>query len=155
MRINQKGKYFSLKDLLGMSSDEKSIYAALENGKLVNIKLKSGCVLKNVSGRDFGTALLNTLDPDHHFNVYNAVAFYACSLLKDCMSENGLNANDFPRDDFQMFGALFAEYTAGMVSAMNHASSVNWFYYTSQYCAKIYSLCNEYLEKGYCTYHRI
>ena len=155
MNINTKGKYFSLKDLLGMSSDEKSIYDALINGKLVNIKLKSGCVLKNVSGKEFGVALLNTLDPDHHFNVYNAVAFYACSLLKDCMSENGLDASDFPKDDFQMFGALFAEYTAGMVSAMNHASSVNWFHYTELFCNGVYDLCNQYLENGYCTYHRI
>lgn len=138
-----------------MTSNENAIITALRSGKLVNINLKSGCVLKNVSGADFADVLVKTLNPDGRFNVYNAVAFYACSLLKDCMSENGLNANDFPRDDFQMFGALFAEYTAGMVSAMNHASSVNWFYYTSQYCAKIYSLCNEYLEKGYCTYHRI
>ena len=138
-----------------MNNTEKSIITALSTGKLVNINLKSGCVLKNVSGAEFADVLVKTLDPDHHFNVYNAVAFYACSLLKDCMSENGLNANDFPKDDFAMFGALFAEYTAGMVSAMNHASSVNWFYYTAQYCAKIYNLCNEYLENGYCTYHRI
>lgn len=155
MRINQKGKYFSLKDLLGMSSDEKSIYAALSNGKLVNIKLKSGCVLKNVSGAEFADVLIKTLDPDHHFNVYNAVASYACSLMKDCMSENGLEASDFPKEDFQMFGALFAEYTTGMVSAMNHASSVNWFHYTGLFCDNVYDLCNQYLENGYCTYHRI
>ena len=155
MTINEKGKYFSLKDLLGMNSDEKSIFAALSNGEIVNLKLKSGCVLKNVSGTEFAHALLNTLDPDHHFNVYNAVAFYACSLLKDCMSEYGLNASDFPKEDFQMFGALFAEYTAGMVSAMNHASSVNWYHYTRLFCDSVYDLCNQYLENGYCTYHKI
>lgn len=155
MRINQKGKYFSLKDLLGMNSDEKSIYAALSNGKLVNIKLKSGCVLKNVSGADFADVLVKTLDPDHHFNVYNAVASYACSLMKDCMSENGLEASDFPKEDFQMFGALYAQYITGMVSAMNHASSVNWYHYTRLFCENVYDLCNEYLENGYCTYHKI
>ena len=138
-----------------MNNTEKSIITALSTGKLVNINLKSGCVLKNVSGAEFADVLVKTLDPDNHFNVYNAVAFYACSLLKDCMSENGLNANDFPKDDFAMFGALFAEYTAGMVSAMNHASSVNWYHYTRLYCDNVYGLCNEYLENGYCTYHRI
>ena len=138
-----------------MTNNEKTIITALRNGKLVNLKLKSGCVLKNVSGSEFADVLVKTLNPDGHFNVYNAVAFYACSLMKDSMSENGLNPSDFPKDDFQMFGALFAEYTAGMTSAMNHASSVNWFYYTAQYCAKIYNLCNEYLENGYCTYHKI
>ena len=138
-----------------MNNTEKSIITALSTGKLVNINLKSGCVLKNVSGAEFADVLVKTLDPDNHFNVYNAVAFYACSLLKDCMSENGLNANDFPKDDFAMFGALFAEYTAGMISAMNHASSVNWYHYTRLYCDNVYGLCNEYLEKGYCTYHRI
>lgn len=138
-----------------MNNTEKSIITALSTGKLVNINLKSGCVLKNVSGAEFADVLVKTLDPDNHFNVYNAVAFYACSLLKDCMSENGLNANDFPKDDFAMFGALFAEYTAGMTSAMNHASSVNWYHYTRLYCDNVYGLCNEYLEKGYCTYHRI
>ena len=155
MNVNKKGKYFSLKDILGMNSNEKAIIAALNNGKLVNIALKSGCVLKNVSGAEFANALLNTLDPDHHFNVCNAVAFYACSLLKDCMSENGLNPSDFPKDDFAMFGALFAEYTAGMTSAMNHASSVNWYHYTRLFCDSVYDLCNQYLENGYCTYHRI
>ena len=138
-----------------MNNTEKSIITALSTGKLVNINLKSGCVLKNVSGAEFADVLVKTLDPDNHFNVYNAVAFYACSLLKDCMSENGLNANDFPKDDFAMFGALFAEYTAGMTSAMNHASSVNWYHYTRLYCDSVYGLCNEYLENGYCTYHRI
>ena len=138
-----------------MNSNEKAIIAALNNGKLVNIALKSGCVLKNVSGAEFANALLNTLDPDHHFIVCNAVAFYACSLLKDCMSENGLNPSDFPKDDFAMFGALFAEYTAGMTSAMNHASSVNWYHYTRLFCDSVYDLCNQYLENGYCTYHRI
>ena len=138
-----------------MNNTEKSIITALSTGKLVNIPLKSGCVLKNVSGAEFASVLVKTLDPDHHFNVYNAVAFYACSLLKDCMSENGLDANDFPKDDFAMFGALFAEYTAGMVSAMNHASSVNWYHYTRLYCDNVYGLCNEYLENGYCTYHKI
>ena len=138
-----------------MNNTEKSIITALSTGKLVNINLKSGCVLKNVSGAEFASVLVKTLNPDGHFNVYNAVAFYACSLLKDCMSENGLDANDFPRDDFQMFCALFAEYTAGMVSAMNHASSVNWYHYTRLFCDNVYGLCNEYLENGYCTYHRI
>ena len=92
-----------------MNSSEKSIIAALNSGKLVNLNLKSGCVLKNVSGTEFADVLVKTLDPDGHFNVYNAVAFYACALLKDCMRENVLDASDFPRDDFQMFGALFAE----------------------------------------------
>lgn len=138
-----------------MTSYEKSIIAALNNGKLVNLKLKSGCVLKNVSGTEFADVLVKTLDPDHHFSVYNAVAFYACSLLKGCMSENGLDASDFPKEDFQMFGALFAEYTTGMVSAMNHASSVNWYHYTRLFCESVYDLCNEYLENGFCTYHKI
>ena len=138
-----------------MNNTEKSIITALSTGKLVNINLKSGSVLKNVSGAEFADVLIKTLDPDGRFNVYNAVAFYACSLLKDCMSENGLDASDFPKDDFAMFGALFAEYTAGMVSAMNHASSVNWYHYTRLYCDNVYGLCNEYLENGYCTYHRI
>ena len=138
-----------------MTSNEKTIIAALSNGKLVNINLKSGCVLKNVSGAEFATALTRTLYQDGHFNVCNAVAFCACSLMKDCMSEYGLDASDFPKDDFQMFGALFAEYTAGMVSAMNHASSVNWFHYTRLFCDSVYDLCNQYLENGYCTYHRI
>ena len=138
-----------------MTSNEKTIITALRNGKLVNINLKSGCVLKNVSGAEFADVLIKTLDPDSHFNVYNAVAFYACSLLKDCMSENGLNPSDFPKEDFQMFGALFAEYTAGMVSAMNHASSVNYHHYTELFCKNVYALCNEYLENGYCTYHKI
>lgn len=148
-------KRSELKFLLDMTSDEKTIVSALSNGKLVNIPLKSGCVLKNVSGREFANVLIKTLDPDHHFNVYNAVAFYAGSLLKDCMSEYGLAPCDFPKEDFQMFGALFAEYTAGMVSAMNHASSVNWYHYTRLFCESVYDLCNEYLENGYCTYHKI
>ena len=138
-----------------MTSNEKAIITALRNGKLVNIALKSGCVLKNVSGAEFATALVRTLYHDGHFNICNAVAFCACSLMKDCMSEYGLDASDFPKDDFQMFGALFAEYTAGMVSAMNHASSVNWFHYTELFCNGVYDLCNQYLENGYCTYHRI
>ena len=138
-----------------MTSNEKTIITALRNGRLVNISLKSGCVLKNVSGAEFADVLIKTLDPDGRFNVYNAVAFYACSLMKDCMSENGLDASDFPKDDFQMFGALFAEYTAGMVSAMNHASSVNWYHYTRLFCDSVYDLCNQYLENGYCTYHKI
>ena len=65
-----------------MTSNEKSIITALNNGKLVNINLKSGCVLKNVSGAEFADVLVKTLDPDGRFNVYNAAAFYACSLLK-------------------------------------------------------------------------
>lgn len=131
-----------------MTSNENAIITALRNGKLVNIALKSGCVLKNVSGAEFAEVLIKTLDPDGRFNVYNAVAFYACSLLKDCMSENGLDASDFPKEDFQMFGALFAEYTAGMVSAMNHASGLNWFHYTELFCNSVYDLCNQYLEIG-------
>ena len=138
-----------------MTNNEKTIITALRNGKLVNIALKSGCVLKNVSGAEFADVLVKTLNPDGRFNVCNAVAFYAGSLLKDCMSENGLEPSDFPKDDFAMFGALFAEYTAGMTSAMNHASSVNWFHFTDLYCEKIHGLCNEYLEKGFCTYHKI
>ena len=138
-----------------MTSNEKTIITALRNGKLVNLNLKSGCVLKNVSGCEFADVLAKTLDPDGHFNVYNAVAFCACTLMKDCMSENGLDASDFPKEDFQMFGALFAEYTAGMVSAMNHASSVNYHHYTEIFCKSVYDLCNEYLENGYCTYHKI
>lgn len=138
-----------------MTSNEKAIITALRNGKLVNINLKSGCVLKNVSGAEFADVLIKTLDLDGRFNVCNAVAFYACSLMKDCMSENGLDASDFPKDDFQMFCALFAEYTAGMTSAMNHASSVNYHHYTELFCKNVYDLCNQYLEKGYCTYHKI
>lgn len=138
-----------------MTNNEKTIITALRNGKLVNIKLKSGCVLKNVSGTEFADVLVKTLDPDGHFNVCNAVAFYACSILKDGMSEYGLAPSDFPKEDFQMFGALFAEYAAGMVSAMNHASNVNWYHFTEQYYEMIYDLCNEYLENGYCTYHKI
>lgn len=138
-----------------MTSNEKTIITALRNGKLVNINLKSGCVLKNVSGAEFADVLIKTLDQDGRFNVCNAVAFYACSLMKDCMSENGLDASDFPKDDFQMFGALFAEYTAGMVSAMNHASGVNWYHFTRLFCDSVYDLCSQYLENGYCTYHRI
>ena len=138
-----------------MTNNEKTILTALRNGKLVNLKLKSGCILKNVSGCEFADVLAKTLNPDGHFNVYNAVAFCACSLMKDCMSEYGLNASDFPKDDFSMFGALFAEYTAGMVSAMNHASSVNYHHYTEIFCKDVYDLCNEYLENGYCTYHKI
>ena len=138
-----------------MNSSEKSIITVLNSGELVNFKLKSGCVLKNVSGCEFANALLKSLDPDQHFNVYNAVAFCACTLMKDCMSENGLTASDFPKEDFQMFGALYAGYITGMVSAMNHASSVNWFHYTGLFCDNVYDLCNQYLENGYCTYHRI
>lgn len=138
-----------------MTSNEKAIITALRNGRLVNINLKSGCVLKNVSGAAFADVLVKTLDLDGRFNVCNAVAFYACSLMKDCMSEYGLDASDFPKDDFQMFSALFAEYTAGMVSAMNHASSVNWYHFTRLFCDSVYDLCNQYLENGYCTYHRI
>ena len=138
-----------------MTSNEKSIIAALNAGMPVNFELKSGCVLKNVSGAEFATALTRTLYQDGHFNVYNAVAFCACSLMKDCMSEYGLAPSDFPKDDFGMFGALFAEYTAGMVSAMNHASSVNYHHYTRLFCDSVYDLCNQYLENGYCTYHRI
>ena len=138
-----------------MNNNEKSIIASLNSGKLVNINLKSGCVLKNVSGAEFADVLEKTLDPDGLFIVYNAVAFYACSLMKDCMSENGLEASDFPKEDFQMFGALYAEYITGMVSAMNHASSVNWFHYTRLFCDSVYDLCNQYLENGYCTYHKI
>ena len=138
-----------------MTNNEKTIITALMNGKLVNLNLKSGCVLKNVSGTEFATALVRTLYHDGQFNVCNAVAFCAGSLMKDCMSEYGLDASDFPKDDFQMFGALFAEYTAGMTSAMNHASSVNWYHYTRLFCESVYDLCNQYLENGYCTYHRI
>lgn len=138
-----------------MTSNEKSIITALRSGKRVDIELKSGCVLKNVIGRDFADVLMKTLNPDQHFNVYNAVASYACTLLKDGMSLNGLEPGDFPKEDFQMFGALFAEYTAGMVSAMNHASGVNWYHFTEVYSEKIHGLCNEYLEKGYCTYRKI
>lgn len=138
-----------------MTSNEKTIITALRNGRLVNIELKSGCVLKNVSGAEFADVLVKTLDPDQHFNLPNAVTYYACSLLKDCMSENGLEPADFPKDDFQMFGALFAEYTVGMVSAMNHASNVNWYHYTENFCDSVYDLCNEYLENGFCTYHKI
>lgn len=138
-----------------MTSNEKTIITALRAGKLVNINLKSGCVLKNVSGAEFADVLVKTLDPDNHFNVYNAVAFYACSLMRDCMSENGLEPGDFPREDFQMFGALFVEYTAGMTSAMNHASGVNWYHFTRLFCDSVYDLCNQYLENGYCTYHKI
>ena len=138
-----------------MTSNEKTIITALRNGKLVNFELKSGCVLKNVSGREFANALIQTLDPDSHFNVYNAVAFCACTLMRDCMSEYGLEANDFPGEDFQMFGSLYVEYTTGMTSAMNHASSVNYHHYTELFCEKVYGLCNEYLENGFCTYHRI
>ena len=138
-----------------MTSNEKTIITALRNGKLVNLNLKSGCVLKNVSGTEFADVLVKTLDPDHHFNVYNAVASYACNLMKDCMSEYGLEASDFPKDDFQMFGALYVGYITGMVSAMNHASSVNWYHYTRLFCESVYDLCNEYLENGFCTYHKI
>ena len=148
-------KRSELNFLLEMTSDEKAVINALSNGKLVNLNLKSGCVLKNVSGNEFANALIKTLDPDNHFNVCNAVAFYVCFLIKDCMREYGLAPSDFPQEDFQMFGALFAEYTAGMTSAMNHASSVNWYHYTRLFCESVYDLCNEYLENGYCTYHKI
>ena len=138
-----------------MTNNEKTIITALRNGRLVNIPLKSGCVLKNVSGAEFADVLVKTLDPDGRFNVYNAVAFYACSLLKNGMSLNGLAPSDFPEDDFRMFGALFAEYTAGMTSAMNHASSVNYHLYTELFWISVCDLCKEYLENGYCTYHKI
>ena len=138
-----------------MTRNEKIIIADLNAGMIADFKLKSGCVLKNVSGAEFATALTRTLYQDGHFNVYNAVAFCACSLMKDCMSEYGLDPSDFPKDDFQMFGALFAEYTAGMTSAMNHASSVNWYHFTRLFCDSVYDLCNQYLENGYCTYHKI
>ena len=138
-----------------MTSNEKSVITALTGGKVVSFKLKSGCVLKNVSGAEFANALVRTLYHDGRFNVCNAVAFCACSLMKDCMSEYGLAPSDFPKEDFGMFGALFAEYTAGMTSAMNHASSVNYHHYTRLFCENVYDLCNEYLEKGYCTYHKI
>ena len=138
-----------------MTSNEKTIITALRNGKLVNIALKNGCVLKNVSGYEFANALLTTLDPDQHFNMANAVASCACVLMKDCMSEYGLESSDFPKEDFQMFGALYVGYITGMVSAMNHASGVNYHHYTEEFCEKVYDLCDEYLEKGYCTYHKI
>ena len=138
-----------------MNNNEKTMISALTSGKVVNFELKSGCVLKNVSGRDFANALLQSLDPDQHFNLPNAVASCACTLMKDCMSEYGLDSNDFPREDFQMFGALYVGYITGMVSAMNHASSVNYHHYTELFCEKVYDLCDEYLEKGYCTYHKI
>ena len=138
-----------------MNNNEKAIITALNSGKLVNLKLKSGCVLKNMSGREFANALVERLDPDNHFNVYNAVAFCACSLMRDCMREYGLAPSDFPKEDFQMFAALYAWYTAGMVSAMNHASTVNYHHYTEIFCEHVYDLCNEYLENGFCTYHKI
>ena len=138
-----------------MTDNEKEIVSALVSGKSTSIELKNGCVLKNVSGRDFANALLTTLDPDQHFNLPNAVASCACVLMKDCMSEYGLNSDDFPREDFQMFGALYVGYITGMVSAMNHASSVNYHHYTELFCEKVYGLCDEYLEQGFCTYHKI
>ena len=138
-----------------MNNKELAIIAALTNGKTTSVELKNGCVLKNVSGREFANALLQSLDPDQHFNVPNAVASCACVLMKDCMSEYGLDSSDFPREDFQMFGALYVGYITGMVSAMNHASGVNYHHYTELFCEKVYDLCDEYLMKGYCTYHKI
>jgi len=138
-----------------MNNNEKSMISALTSGKVVNFELKSGCVLKNVSGREFANALLNTLDPDQHFNLPNAVASCASVLMKDCMSEYGLDSNDFPREDFQMFGALYVGYITGMVSAMNHASGINYHHYTELFCEKVYDLCDEYLEQGFCSYHKI
>lgn len=138
-----------------MTNNEKTIITALRNGKLVNINLKSGCVLKNVSGAEFADVLIKTLDQDGRFNLPNAVASCACVLMKDCMSEYGLESSDFPREDFQMFGALYVGYITGMVSAMNHASGVNYHHYTELFCEKVYDLCDEYLMKGYCTYHKI
>ena len=138
-----------------MNNNEKTMISALTSGKAVNFELKNGCVLKNVSGREFANALLQTLDPDQHFNLPNAVARCACGLMKDCMSEYGLESSDFPREDFQMFGALYVGYITGMVSAMNHASGVNYHHYTELFCEKVYDLCDEYLMKGYCTYHKI
>lgn len=138
-----------------MNDKEITIIAALTNGKATSIELKNGCVLKNVSGREFANALLTTLDPDQHFNLPNAVARCACGLMKDCMSEYGLDSNDFPREDFQMFGALYVGYITGMVSAMNHASGVNYHHYTELFCEKVYDLCDEYLEQGFCSYHKI
>ena len=138
-----------------MNDNEKAMISALTSGKVVNFELKSGCVLKNVSGHEFANALLQGLDPDQHFNLPNAVARCACGLMKDCMSEYGLDSNDFPREDFQMFGALYVDYITGMVSAMNHASGVNYHHYTELFCEKVYDLCDEYLVKGYCTYRKI
>ena len=138
-----------------MNNKETAIITALTTGKTTSIELKNGCVLKNVSGSEFANALLQSLDPDQHFNLPNAVASCACVLMKDCMSEYGLESSDFPREDFQMFGALYVGYITGMVSAMNHASSVNYHHYTELFCEKVYDLCDEYLEKGYCTYHKI
>lgn len=138
-----------------MNDKEIATISALVNGKSTSIKLKNGCVLKNVSGRELANALLTTLDHDQHFNLPNAVASCACVLMKDCMSEYGLNSSDFPREDFQMFGALYVGYITGMVSAMNHASSVNYHHYTELFCEKVYDLCNEYLEQGFCSYHKI
>lgn len=138
-----------------MNNNEKSMISALTSGKVVNFELKNGCVLKNVSGREFANVLIKTLDPDGHFNLPNAVASCACNLMKDCMSEYGLEPSDFPREDFQMFGALYVGYITGMVSAMNHASGVNYHHYTELFCEKVYDLCDEYLERGFCSYHKI
>ena len=138
-----------------MNNKETAIITALNNEKATSIELKNGCVLKNVSGHEFANALLQTLDPDQHFNIPNAVASCACNLMKDCMSEYGLESSDFPREDFQMFGALYVGYITGMVSAMNHASGVNYHHYTELFCEKVYALCNEYLEQGFCSYHKI
>ena len=138
-----------------MNDKEIATISALVNGKSTSIKLKNGCVLKNVSGRELANALLTTLDPGQHFNLPNAVASCACVLMKDCMSEYGLNSSDFPCEDFQMFGALYVGYITGMVSTMNHASSVNYHHYTELFCEKVYDLCNEYLEQGFCSYHKI
>ena len=138
-----------------MTNNEKDIISALVNGKTINIRLKSGCVLKNVSGTEFANALTDSLDPNNHFNVCNAVAFCAVTLMNDCLSINGLARGDLPKDDFQMFVLLYTEYTLGMTSAMNHGSTVNYFHYTELFCEKLYELCYEYLEKGYCSYHKI
>lgn len=138
-----------------MNDKEIAIITTLTTGKTTSIELKNGCVLKNVSGRELANALLTTLDPNQHFNLPNAVASCACVLMKDCMSEYGLESSDFPREDFQMFGALYVGYITGMVSAMNHASGVNYHHYTELFCEKVYDLCDEYLENGYCTYHKI
>ena len=149
------GQQAITKGVTKMNNKELAIITTLTNGKTTSIELKNGCVLKNVSGREFANALLTTLDPDQHFNLPNAVASCACVLMKDCMSEYALDSSDFPREDFQMFGALYVGYITGMVSAMNHASGVNYHHYTELFCEKVYDLCDEYLEKGYCTYHKI
>ena len=138
-----------------MNDKELAIIAALTNGKTTSIELKNGCVLKNVSGSEFANALLQSLDPDQHFNLPNAVARCACGLMKDGMSEYGLESSDFPREDFQMFGALYVGYITGMVSDRKHASGVNYHHYAELFCEKVYDLCDEYLEKGFCSYRKI